>query len=97
MRDRALSEAAGLHWARRVPALRWQWAAASVCVAAAALWWIARGPELEPPAPRTADTAQRVEEVLTAIEQELDLTAAISSPNFPTDILLTRNKTDLFP
>lgn len=97
MRDRALREADRGPAAKRVPAWRWQWAAASVCLAAAALWWVVRRPESLSPTPRTADAAQRVEEVLTAIEQDLDLNAAISSPDFPTDILLTQNQTDLFP
>lgn len=98
MRERALREAQSRPSARRFPAMRRiQWAAASVCVAAAALWWLGRGPELTTPTASPTDSTQRVEQLLTSIEQELDLNAAISSPDFPTDILLTQNQTHLFP
>lgn len=99
MRERALHAATARRASsKRSPGmLRVQWAAATVGVAATALWWISRLPESTPPNASGAASAQRMEQLLTLIEQELELSAAISAPVYPTDLLLTQNPTDPSP
>jgi hypothetical protein len=44
-----------------------------------------------------ASSTQRVAELLTTIEQQLEFAAAVSSPDSPTDILLTQNDSPSIP
>src|SRR5688500_7406200 len=90
MRDRAIR---GTH-VRRLSPNRWAgfrwlgWAAATACMAATATWWIGRAPEPAPSDPSREESIQRVDELLTTVEQQVDLNAAIFSPDYPTDVLL---------
>jgi hypothetical protein len=91
MRSRAQRAArAGQH--PRV-ALRVRWATTGACLALLALCggaWLA----WRPPATNRTASAQRVEQLLAAIEQQLDRNAERTEPEFefPTDILLTQNQ-----
>ena len=75
-------------WSAR---LRIPLATGAVGVAVLLGWWAVRMPQ--PAAQSSAGVAstQRVEQLLTTIEKELELTEVISSPDYATDILLTQN------
>lgn len=62
--------------------------AASVCLALGGLW------SLQIRDARQAASAQRVEQLLASIEQQLELNADFAAPQFPTDILLSQSQTD---
>ena len=64
------------------------WAAAVACVAALALWWIGHRPEAVPPVQARNVSMEQVDQLLAAIEQHLDFEVAMSSSEYPTDILL---------
>jgi hypothetical protein len=70
---------------------------AAVCAIAAALWWTVRMPESTPRLAGEVASAQRVEELLANIERQMELNDAITSPDYPTDILLTQNDTSPTP
>lgn len=77
--------------ARPRMALRVSFAAAAVCLALSGLWSL----QLHHSADHNADaSAQRVEQLLAAIEEQLDRNADFAPLEFPTDILLTQNQTD---
>jgi hypothetical protein len=77
--------------------LRVSIAAVAVCAIAAAFWWAVRLPESTPRPGREVASAQRLEELLANIERQLELNDAITSPEYPTDILLTQNDTSPTP
>jgi len=83
------SSAASPH--RSITPLLWIWGApAALCMAMAILWWNGRAPAPAPANAQRADSAQHVEQLLTQIEQQFKLDAAISSSSYPTDALLTQ-------
>ncbi|MEQ1859207.1 MAG: hypothetical protein ABMA13_04665 [Chthoniobacteraceae bacterium] len=89
MRERAMRAAEGPR--RRVGGWALSLGAATACVVAAAVWWA-----MQKPAPRGTDaaaSAERVEQLLDAIEHD----AAIFSPVYSTDILLTQNDAQQTP
>jgi ferric-dicitrate binding protein FerR (iron transport regulator) len=75
---------------------RVRWAAAGACLAMLVLGWGAWLAWTPPQKNQTA-SAQRVEQLLAAIEQQLDLDTDFAAPEFPTDVLLTQNQTDPSP
>ncbi|HEV7404284.1 MAG TPA: hypothetical protein VGO11_15185 [Chthoniobacteraceae bacterium] len=95
MRSRALRAAnAGRRpLERRRLALRISLAATGVCLALFGLW------SLQMPQANPTASARRVEQLLAAIEQQLDRNADLAEPEFefPTDLLLTQNQTDPEP
>jgi hypothetical protein len=80
----------------RRPAARLRFATAGACLALLALAWGARL-LWTPPVKKQTASAQRVEQLLTAIEQQLELSADLAPREFPTDVLLTQNQTDPLP
>jgi hypothetical protein len=95
MRSRALQAARSATERPRTP-LRVRWATAGACAALLALGggaWLA----WRPPVPNRAASAQHVEQLLAAIEQQLDLNADFAPAEFPTDALLSQNQTDPSP
>lgn len=99
MRQRAMSEAGdGTSSARSVTGFLWlAGAPAAVLMAVAVLWWTGREPAPPPAKIVRVNSTQRVEQLLTSIEQQFEFNDAISSAVFPTDALLTRTDIDLSP
>jgi type VI protein secretion system component VasF len=96
MRERVMREANRRPATERRLAVPWiRWAVAAGCVITTAVWWIGWQP-----ASRQADGAdslQRLEQLLTAIEQQVEFHAPTSSPDYPTDLLLTSHQTESYP
>ncbi len=94
MRSRALRVVNAARPATERP-LRVRWATAGACAVLLALGgaWLAR----RPPMPSPTASAQHVEQLLAAIEQQLDLHADSAPVEFPTDALLSQNQTDPAP
>ena len=98
MRQRALSAGDDRPSARSSMALLWLVGApAAVGIALVALWWSNHTSTPTPAKIAQVDSAQRVEQLLTAIEQHFEFDEAISSSVYPTDALLTRTDIDLAP
>jgi hypothetical protein len=72
---------------------RLAWASA-VCIAAIAVCWIEQVPTSRLPRRAQVDASERVDELITAIEQQLDRDPALTVPDYPTDVLLAENHTD---
>ena len=85
MRERARRAADGPP--RRTVRAAWSLATATACIAAALAWWAMRSPA--PREPATLASVERAEQLLDAIEHD----AAIFSPLYPTDLLLTHYDT----
>lgn len=101
MRERALRSASAGTELRHVRGVTLRWAAfasTALVMLAAVAWRIGHEPA---PAPRNtaAESAspQQVEQLLTAIEQHLELNDAIYSPTYPTDLLPTQTTTETTP
>jgi hypothetical protein len=96
MRSRAERAASTQLAPERGRVARVRFAAAGACLALFALGWGAwlgwtRAEKNQ------AASAARVEQLLTAIEQQLELNADLAPTEFPTDVLLTQNQTELSP
>ena len=73
------------------------WGAAAVCGVTMAMWWIGHLPERALPEPQQLHSRQRVDELITEIEQHLELKDSLSALDYPSDILLAENQSDLSP
>lgn len=71
------------------------WGAVAACVIAMAMWWIGRLPEPALPKPNQVDSRERVDELITAIERHLELKDSLSALDYPSDVLLAENQSDL--
>jgi hypothetical protein len=99
MRERAIREAdaprsspSHFHAGRRLA-----WAATVACLVAVALWRIGHQPKAVSPKETRNNSMEHVDQLLTAIEQHLDFEVAMSSSEYPTDILLADYQPELFP
>jgi len=95
MRERAMNRTAGRQSSaatnRTITPLLWIWGApAALCMAMAILWWHNRPPVPDSAIAQQPDSSQRVEQLLTQIEQQFKFDEAISSSTYPTDALLTQ-------
>ncbi len=99
MRQRAINQAGDRRFsARSATGLPWlAGASAAICVATVALWWSGRVPVSTPANTLEVASAQRVEQLLTSIEQHFEFDEVISSSSYPTDALLTQAGVDLSP
>ncbi len=73
-------------------------AAAALLLAATALWWwTPPTPDVGAPEASLVASNARVEELLAAIEADLERNALPEFPEYPTDILLTQNQSPIIP
>jgi hypothetical protein len=100
MREHAMRQANDRQhpsWKRLVVVRRIAWTTAAVCGVAIAMWWIGQLPEPASRMPIQAGATERVDELIAAIEQHLELNDPASGFEYPTDLLLAENLTDFSP
>jgi hypothetical protein len=97
VRERALRQADDRrpHTRRLSVVRRIAWGGAAACGVAIAMWWIGQLPERALPKPHQRDSRERVDELITAIERHVELQDSLSALDYPSDILLAENQSDL--